>query len=157
MRSTNQILPLLYKNRLNALSILSFPKSFVVVVVFGDAHLSCAAALLSSRVALRVVRMARKRGRRDDFDLTLCARLTIAATSSILNWNLRKCDDDIFDMRGQEHRRRASREANEPATKKPPRPSSVARTDPSPLPLFERARFLVLFSLQEKWILVGVN
>ena len=68
MRSTNQILPLLYKNRLNALSILSFPKSFVVVVVFGDAHLSCAAALLSSRVALRVVRMARKRGRRDDFD-----------------------------------------------------------------------------------------
>ena len=66
MRSTNQILPLLYKNRLNALSILSFPKSFVVVVVFGDAHLSCAAALLSSRVALRVVRMARKRGRRDD-------------------------------------------------------------------------------------------
>ena len=28
MRSTNQILPLLYKNRLNALSILSFPKSF---------------------------------------------------------------------------------------------------------------------------------
>lgn len=55
-----------YKNRLNALSILSFPQSFVVVVVFGDAHLSCAAALLSSRVALRVVRMARKRGRRDD-------------------------------------------------------------------------------------------
>ena len=60
-------------------------------------------------------------------------------------------------MRGQEHRRRASRVANEPATKKPPRPSSVARTDPSPLPLFERTRFLVLFSLQEKWIVVGVN
>ena len=83
--------------------------------------------------------------------------------SSILNWNHRKCDDDdIFDDYARS-RTSTTRVEGSKRTRDKETAATVLRRENGPLvspslsASLESARALVLFSLQEKWILVGVN
>ncbi len=81
---------------------------------------------------------------------------------SILNWNHRKCDDDIFDDYARS-RTSTTRVEGGKRTRDKETAATVLRRENGPLvspslsASLESARALVLFSLQEKWILVGVN